>query len=194
MQQPIVGILLAGGKSSRFGSPKMFAEHNGKAFYHHSLDAITPFVKLVYMVTQPHYVDQIKSAEADVSIMIDLPSVREKGPLAGMYSVMQENRSTWYLVIPTDVPFMTEATIHLIVKEIQPGYQAIIPSCKGRLQPLVGVYHATVAPLIEEMLQAGDYAVYQLLQKLKVKTVEVEDEEPFYNLNYQRDYDYLIKK
>lgn len=79
MQQPIVGILLAGGKSSRFGSLKMFAEHNGKAFYHHSLDAITPFVKHVYMVTQPHYVDQIKSAEADVSIMIDLPSVKEKG-------------------------------------------------------------------------------------------------------------------
>ena len=36
----IAGIVLAGGKSSRYGQPKMFETYNKKSFYEYSIDAL----------------------------------------------------------------------------------------------------------------------------------------------------------
>jgi len=36
----IAGIVLAGGKSSRYGKPKTFETYQGKYFYQHSVEAL----------------------------------------------------------------------------------------------------------------------------------------------------------
>ncbi|CQR46570.1 Molybdenum cofactor guanylyltransferase [Paraliobacillus sp. PM-2] len=192
MRQSIVGVLLAGGESRRFGRPKMFEMHKGKQFYRCSLDAIKPYVNHVYIVTQPHYVDRFANLGNNVAVITDLPSVKGKGPLAGVLTVMNAEQATWYLVIPTDVPFVEQPTIQTILKQLHVGYQAVIPTSNGKTQPLFGIYHYTVKSIIHKMLKEGSNAAYQLLNQLKVKTVNMVDEQSFININAQQDYHYFI--
>ncbi len=102
-----VGIVLAGGQSRRFGSPKSFAEKDGKSFYQWSIDTLAPVVNSIVLITnrelEKRFLDQGK-----VEIFTDVEQYSGKGPLAGIYTAMAKKPATWYAVIPTDVPFMDE--------------------------------------------------------------------------------------
>ena len=53
-----VGIVLAGGLSRRFGSPKAFARLEAKYFYERAVEAYEPFCEEVVVVTRQELVDR----------------------------------------------------------------------------------------------------------------------------------------
>lgn len=189
MRTTIAGILLAGGESSRFGSPKMFTIYRDKPFYQWCLEAISPYMNQVSIVTKPSYIYEFTNTLSDeVSVITDLPSVRGKGPLAGMLSAMEHAESMWYFVIPIDVPCMTRHIVQSIINEVHPGVQAVIPVVNNQLQPLIGLYHYSVKSVIQSLLQTNKQAVHRLLAKIHVQTVTISESKPFININNQQDY------
>src|SRR5690625_1015821 len=106
MTGKMIGIVLAGGQSRRFGSPKAFAKKDGKEFYQYSIDAIKQLVNSVVISTN----DQLEKnfSITGYEMITDIEKFKEKGPLAGIYTVMNTFSAEWYMVIPVDVPFMNE--------------------------------------------------------------------------------------
>ncbi|BCB02490.1 molybdenum cofactor guanylyltransferase [Bacillus sp. KH172YL63] len=180
------GILLAGGESRRYGSPKAFAKRDGKAFYQYSLDALKPLCSSIIVVTRPELLHLFDEAQG-IGIMTDKETYKGQGPLAGIFTAMDEGDAEWYIVLPTDVPFIGEKICRYLMEQIEPGVEAVVPVAAGREQPLIAVYHHTVKDVIEGQLSSGKRSLRSLFTHINVKYVQMKEEEYFRNINRPED-------
>lgn len=191
----IVGVLLAGGESRRFGKPKAFALFKEKDFWEHSLDAMRESTDQQIIISQPDLVIRFKG-NTFCQVIEDDDIVMGKGPLAGIYTAIKHTRAKWYVVISCDVPLITRQTIQSLLNLRNDQVQAIIPQIKGKLHPLIGIYHYTVLDKIEQQLRDGDYRVITLLEKITVCYASENDlnvdVKSFSNINSQEDYTELL--
>lgn len=192
MDGKIVGVLLAGGMSRRFGSAKSFAEKDGKPFYHWSIEALRPMADSLIIITNEHLKEKFND-EVDMDVFTDVENYSGKGPLAGIYTAMVHREASWYAIIPTDVPFMESKVFERLWDERKEGVQAVIPIVNGKFQPLIGLYHHTLKPTIRELLEDDRLMMRALLDKVETQYVPFVEETPFININERKDYDVHIR-
>ncbi|WP_158595157.1 molybdenum cofactor guanylyltransferase [Oceanobacillus piezotolerans] len=183
----IVGVILAGGESRRFGTPKAFAKKEGKHFYTYSAEAVNPFASKLVLVTN-RKLEPLFEKEFTGEITRDHPSYEGQGPLAGIYTAMEKYPADWYIVSPIDVPFIENNVIELLIKYTGSDADAVIPVVAGRKQPLIALYHHRVKTIIKTKLDHGFRSVEKVLEACKVHYLSMNDEKKFININSQDDY------
>lgn len=193
MTNHLVGIVLAGGESRRFGSPKAFAKKDGMPFYHYSIEGIKPFVASILVVTNPKLQPLFDEERQGIRVVNDLTKYRGKGPLAGIYTAMETLVGEWYIVIPIDVPFIKPFVYDHLIKLTDEEVEAIVPVVYGKSQPLLSIYHYSMYKWIGKQLDKGVFSVHQLLKERKVKYVPIDMEKPFININRKTDYHLYIQ-
>lgn len=149
-----VGILLAGGQSRRFGSPKAFADFQGQPFYQYSLEALQPFCEEIIIVARPEFLEKLPK---ELHVTTDLEMYAGMGPLAGILSGMEAVEAERYVVLPCDMPFMEERIIGRLLEMHQGDVSAV--TVDGKRHPLVSVWQATVKPTIRQALNEGNRRV-----------------------------------
>lgn len=155
-----VGVLLAGGQSRRFGSPKAFATYEGRPFYRYSLDALRPFCDELVVVARPEFAEFFPN---DVHVTTDLDSFTGMGPLAGIVSAMEMIEADRYVVLPCDMPFI-EANVIEKLLQLHEG-DVTAATVEGKHHPLVSVWNANVKPTIRQALLEGQRRVMHVLAK-----------------------------
>ncbi len=194
MKDKIIGIVLSGGQSRRFGSPKAFARKDGKYFYQYSIDALSSVVDSFVLVTNPTLISKfLYGQEVNFAIITDKKEYEGLGPLAGIFSGMEYIRGDWYVISPIDVPFINRNIFQSLLLHRDKNIDAIIPVVSGKIQPLLSIYHYRVKRLIQLQLESNTLSVQELLEKCRVKYVSMEEEKAFYNINRRSDYEKWIE-
>lgn len=194
----INGLILAGGESRRFGSPKVFATLNGLPFYRIVLNQLLPIVSETAIVAKKDLMNQFNTDEDDrVTVLTDVDSFVGMGPLAGMYSAMQMTEGDYYVTIACDMPLLTEGIITMLIDELMlhPDAMAIVPVENGRIQPLCAIYHASCENVIKHHLLDGRKRMSDLLNEIKVHYVSVKasNQRYFINVNTTEEYETIQK-
>ena len=158
-----VGIVLAGGLSRRFGSPKAFAKIGENPFYKLAVDALTPHCETVIIVTRPELIERYP---AGLEIIEDLPECAGLGPLAGILSTMEFVEADRYAVLPCDMPYVDEHIIGRLIKLHEKGVTAVIAN--ERNHPLVSIWNRETKYFLRESLVEKQLSVMKLLEKLDV--------------------------
>ncbi|MBB4823018.1 molybdopterin-guanine dinucleotide biosynthesis protein A [Sporosarcina luteola] len=161
------GIVLAGGLSSRFGSPKAFAEWDGNLFYEYSLQAISPFCEACVIVTRPELVLRFPE---EMKVVTDLAPFAGQGPIAGILSGMESIEADRYIVLPCDMPFMEKSVIRKLVGEHRTGATAVI--LDGKNHPLVSVWDGSARDELRKALINGRRRVMEVQEKIGVRWVD----------------------
>jgi molybdenum cofactor guanylyltransferase len=191
----IVGVVLAGGESRRFGSPKAFAKRKGLYFFQYSVNALRTFVKDLYIVSHPSIVSRFQQV-TDEKVIIDEEAYRGQGPLAGIYTVMKRTDAEWIFVLPCDMPYIRKETVESMITYVHEQFDVILSSHFGRVQPLVGIYHRRTLEHIEQLLKAHNNRMASLLKRCRVRYVNeqdfLEDEIVFCNINIPLEYDNFL--
>ncbi len=154
----ITGFVLAGGKSSRMGTDKALLKIQEETLLKRMIDLISPFCNTVSIGGQ-----NAGYSSFGVSIIPDLFS--DRGPLAGLYSCLKSSSSEWNLFIGVDVPFVNNELIELLISNIS-ECDCVIPRHSGGIEPLIGLYNKRANPVIEEMIESGNYKLMNLIAKL----------------------------
>lgn len=191
----IVGVIVAGGQSRRFGSDKAFSLYKGKLFFQHSLQAVSSFADEVIIVTSRTLFPRFNTM-ANVKVVEDMEEFKGCGPLAGIYTAMNEYQAEWYAVLPVDVPLVTSSLVDCLVSKIDGTYDAIVPVIGGKLQPLLALYRNSVRERIYDQLVREEYKMGTILKGLSVLYLteeEIGEREAFHNINTKQDYDTHIK-
>lgn len=162
-----VGVLLAGGQSRRFGSPKAFATHEGHSFYRYSLNALRPICDEIVIVTRPESKDLFPDT---VRVTTDLEAFSGMGPLAGILSAMELLEADRYVVLPCDMPFI-EAGVMRRLLELHHG-DISSAMVEGKRHPLVSVWNANVKPTIKQALLDGDRRVMHVQAQHESQWIE----------------------
>ena len=95
----ITGIVLAGGKSSRFGSNKALYQFEGITLLERSIHLLTPFCHQVFVSGECE-------AYKSLSTVCISDIISDIGPLGGIYSAMMNIDSPHYLFMTWDMPLM----------------------------------------------------------------------------------------
>ena len=187
MSTTFAGVVLAGGQSKRFGSPKAFALRNGIPFYQYSIKALTPLCRSITIVTRRELRHLFDKAGDTVQVIEDDPQIQGQGPLAGICSAMNAVKAEWFIVLPVDVPYIESRVIAKLTDSIDPAFEAIVPVVDETIQPLVAIYHHSAAALVKTKLEADERSMHRLLSAAKVKYIDFEDKRPFMNVNRPKD-------
>ncbi|MHD0397037.1 molybdenum cofactor guanylyltransferase MobA [Staphylococcus simulans] len=188
-------IILAGGRSERFGSPKAFAKLNGKMFYQHIIDVLkaTNMFNEIIISSSAELADQFK----DVKVVVDDEDHKAKGPLSGIYSVMKQDfEAELFFVISVDTPLITEKAVstlyqfmveHVIEDQLDiAGYEEA-----GYPIPTIAFYSPTCLPVIARALESDDYSMKHVYKQVASDWLDVRDVETqsnwYQNINYQDD-------
>lgn len=190
--EKVAGILLAGGRSRRFGSPKAFLQMDEKYFYQYSVDSLREIVDSIVLVTNTELEKLFHAEEDAFTILTDQKHVKGLGPLAGMYTGMEYMAADWYMTAPIDVPFINTAVFHTLLSYKNDDIDAIVPVVSGEIQPLIAIYHHRVKEVILDQLQKEVLSAHRLLENLHVTYVPIEGERCFYNINRREDYNRWI--
>jgi len=181
----IYGIVLAGGKSRRFGRDKGLVPYKGKPLAAHSLDILQPHChQLGISTNNPEAYTQFGTR-----VFSDL--LPGKGPLGGMYTAMKELPGKVFVFLGCDLPEVPIQLIGFLLSKLE-NRQAVIPVHKGFRETMCGVYRKECLPMIEKAMQQNRLRILDALNYLDTGYEDI-DREPFYrpgifhNVNYPED-------
>ena len=115
----ILGVVLAGGKSQRFGQDKSQVKLQNKLLIDYILEEIVDEFKEVLIIAN----EQIKFMQSqNISVIKDFKS--GVGPLGGVLTAMKwikENNKhyKWISTFPSDTPFFTKKELKYFYKKIE---------------------------------------------------------------------------
>lgn len=178
--QPLYGVVLAGGKSARFGTDKAVVAYHGKAMILYALE-------LLASLTNRVYISSSASEHAKLGFRVITDNSCNTGPIAGLQAALTVSGEHPCLVLPTDLPLLTTTIVERIAQGYQANYDAAIARCNHQPQPLVGIYTSRCLPAIENQIALHDYKLLNLLDLLKVLYIDFFIDEnasnPFTNIN-----------
>lgn len=184
----IAGVVLAGGRSSRYGKPKMFEEYQRIPFYKHSINAFANSgLAAIYIVTNENLSSYFSNAHAEIIIEKE----DHNGPLYALsYAMSSIQDKEWFFVLAADLPFVTSTFVREMMNYTKNlSYDAIIPCTAEQEQPLLALYHRRCLPYIQELLASNRKSMRPLLQKVNVNYVSFSRTQmDFTNINRQEDW------
>lgn len=184
----IAGIILAGGKSTRFGRQKIFEKYDNIPFYKHSVNAfLQSGLKDAYIITN-HELAPFFQGENVIE-----EAYPHQGPLSALTCGLQAlyNRFDWFFVLPADSPFVSVSFVEDMIGVAQSAgdtYDMFLPVSGDRWQPLHSLYHARALTKAEEIIAHGKQSMVPLIHSLRVKEIMFpEEKSDFTNINRPED-------
>jgi molybdopterin-guanine dinucleotide biosynthesis protein A len=104
-------------------------------------------------------------------VLRDLES--DLGPLPAVALGLGAIRTTHAFALGCDAPFVRRAMLRLLTRAVG-DLNAAIPRWDDRLQPLVALYHARLAPTLTALAAAGERRLHVIASLPGVRTVPSE--------------------
>lgn len=205
--QPIKLLVMAGGLSTRMGSPKFLLPHaDGRPSYLHTLQtlhsackfATAGFVTLRNPAAYPgEDIQSLPGLPIEALYESDLVGVSPRLPLMffrGLLRAFQQDPIARWLVMPCDYPLMSVAEIENLLLHYQDPVTCL-ENGRGKLEPLVAVWGPTALAHLAERARAGDVSmdlrvVFEALGGTKVRP---KYDHSFFNTNDREDWDDAIR-
>lgn len=177
---PLDGLLLAGGRSRRFGADKRRALVGTRTLAERSL-------ALLRSVTSG---DVFVAGDGAFDHPVDAIFVRDAayraGPLAGIVAALQRSRFG-VVVLPCDAPFVRADTLVALTRlGLSHGRAACVRGPRG-IEPLMAFYPRRALPILSAGLREGSRAVHRLLPRLAPLFVDVASVREMHNVNLPAD-------
>jgi molybdopterin-guanine dinucleotide biosynthesis protein A len=186
----MTSIILAGGKSLRFGRSKALQVIEGKSLIQWVVDHLAILSTEIIIATAHGEAIPCSSAVRIKTVADIYPG---KGPLVGIYTGLIASSSSRAIVVGCDTPFLSVSLLKYMTQTLGESDVAL-PRIGEMVEPLCAVYSKNCVAPIQELLEQNELRISELFRMVKVKYVE-EDEinsfDPehlsFFNINSQDD-------
>jgi molybdopterin-guanine dinucleotide biosynthesis protein A len=193
LPEAVVGVLLAGGKSSRMGGgDKCLLPLAGRPMLTHIIDRLRPQVS-----------DLVLNANGDVGrfAAFGLPIVVDRlggqaGPLAGVHAgiewaIVNRPESRFVITAATDTPFFPTDLVARFLTSLEGGEpKLLVARSEEGVHPVFGLWPISFGPALEKSLTSGMRKVQAWVREYQAEEILFPSGEiggrkidPFFNLN-----------
>jgi molybdenum cofactor guanylyltransferase len=155
----LTGVLLVGGASARFGSPKALARLDGRTL------AEIGGATLAFCDERLAVGKRADGLDLPFPLIDDGTDVR--APIAGVVAGLRAAANDLCVVLPVDTPRITPEALAVLADACK---DAAVP----QTGPLPGAYRRTALPALERALSAGRLSLREALAALATLVVELE--------------------
>jgi molybdopterin-guanine dinucleotide biosynthesis protein A len=161
-RKDITAVILAGGKSTRFGGDKAFAKIDKVPMVEHVIRTLqSVFTNILVVTNSPGKY----TGYPEISVTTDI--IKNAGPLGGIHAAMNGCKTPSIFVFSCDIPF---ADKNLIAGQLDffrnhQNADALIPRTGERIEPLHAIYRCGLAGSLANFLdKAEDCSIRAFLQ------------------------------
>ena len=187
----ILAVVLAGGKSKRFGQDKNCVKLGSITLLEHVLLKIVDRFKEILIVSSNSLeIEEIKKITVIPDCFDDL------GPLAGVLSSMKWIKKNnkpykWIATFPSDTPFFDISIIDEYKTRIEQSESSLyFVKSKEKRHNIFGLWSIDLLERLEEDLIKNNYRkVEEWANKVGVSTIDIKikNYDPFFNINTKED-------
>lgn len=164
----VTAVILAGGRSSRFGRDKLAEPIDGRPLLSYAIDAVRPFSTEILVVVAPG-TGPATAVPEGVTLVHD--PVAFEGPLAGLLAGLAAAREPIVLIVGGDMPTLVGAILAAMLAELDApnassapegpaapdGVEAVVLEHEHRARPLPMVVRRRPAlAAAEHLIEAGE--------------------------------------
>lgn len=187
----LVGVVLAGGGSSRMGRDKALLVLDGRTLARRAADRLAAVCGRVLV------------ADRGRGVVPGVPSVADgpgRGPAAGILGAARAAPGRPLLVLACDLPAVPAELLAALAERAEPAPDLVLPRWAGGVEPLAAVYGPGALSALAAQVASGEYSLGRLaaLGALSVEYLEGEalaafgdPEATFRNLNRPEDLSFL---
>jgi len=194
----ILGVVLAGGKSKRFGDDKTTAKLGEKTLLDHTVEKIEKKFDEILIISNN---ETTISNNKNVFFTKDLIE-GHLGPLVGVLSAMEwvkrnKKNYNWIATFPCDTPFFDEKLIDKIKNSPTNSSKKLFFLKSGtRRHNIFGLWSLELKEILLEDINKGQRKVEEWANKIGSEIMEINDdnEYSFLNINTKQDLEKAKKK
>ncbi len=174
------GVVLAGGRSSRFGRDKVAAPVAGRSLLAHTVTAVADVCREVVVVLAPDGPEP-----ADLRPGPTLRLVRDPapypGPLVGLLAGLEVAGEPLVLVVGADMPALEPPLLHCLFRVLlRSDADAVVPVRRGRPLPLPSALRlGATLPVARHVVATGERSLRGLFASLRTVELPEADWRPF---------------
>ena len=164
----VKGLVLVGGKSTRMGQDKSELNYFGKP----QKEVARELLENSNLETYYSVEDSSENREEISDKFLNL------GPFGGICSAFQKDPNAAWFVLATDIPFVNDEIIQLLLKHRNTAKVATAIKGKGKefVEPLITIYEPKAYPILLQYLAQGYSCPRKMLINSDVEVVEVADD------------------
>lgn len=186
-QVPLYGLILSGGRSTRMKRDKAALTYHDKPQTQHVKDLIQPFCESVFL--------SCRADQADAAAYRDFQQIHdvylEMGPMGGILSAMTRYPAAAWLVVATDLPFLSRELLTQLTREREPFKYAtaFINPASNFPEPMCAIYEPKSYPRLLQFLGRGYVCPRKMLINSDIQALQPVDARALTNVNHPREYE-----
>lgn len=179
----VKGIVLAGGKSLRFGTDKSLAEIDGERLIE------KPVQLLKSLEIEPIVIANPSRDYSFLDCRIENDVIPDKGPLGGIYTAACLFPRTSLLILTCDMPYVHKIALEKLLNVFQYSSITLFDSGNDLFQPFPGIYPSSLKKSAEKWLKKNELSMQAFLKKTRsIKLIPLPSEPSFFvNINSEED-------
>jgi len=187
----ILGVVLAGGQSKRFGQDKSQVRLGDKILIDYILSEILDTFNEILIISNNH----IKFLNSKKVTKIE-DYKKDLGPLGGVLTAMKwikENNKNykWISTFPSDTPFFKKKNLQDFIKNINyKDSKLFFIKSNDKRHNIFGLWSVELLERLEDdVMKKGERKVEVWANNVGVKTINMEfkNNDPFFNINTKED-------
>lgn len=191
---PVTALILAGGKSSRFGRDKALLEYDNRKIVERLAAECEKVCSEVLVVSGSGQ----KFAFESENIREIADFYKGAGPMGGLQAGLAAAANEICLLMACDMPFLKADLMRLFIEQTA-EYQIVLPKNGEDIEPMFGIYRKNLLPAVEEFLTEGRRSLLNLTKRAETLCLPqavwgqvTAGKDVFFNINYQNDYQKLL--
>ena len=171
--EAVTAAVLAGGKSTRFGSDKATAVLAGRSLLEWVVRGVAPACAAVVVVRARGQELPDVDTVATVSVVDD--QYDDRGPLAGLVAGFAAIDTPLAFAVSCDVPLVRTELVRGLA-DLAPGHDIVLPHVDGFPQPLLAMYRvARCLPVFRRAVEEGQLKVTRAFGGLRIRSVREQE-------------------
>jgi len=164
----VAGVILAGGKSRRYGTNKALVKIDGVSWIERVIRVMEHLFQDLILITNT----------PDEYVHLGLPMygdlIKGLGPVGGIYTALSKIPHEAGFFVACDMPLLSQTLISHMV-EAREGFDVVVPRISGMMETLHALYGKGCLPSIKRQIDSREYQIIRIFKEVHVQYMDEEE-------------------